>query len=63
MSHRKSILYHLRVLDSEECNDTLDDYDCWFEIIFWEGWESKTNKFFRKSQVSDLEAFFYIWNI
>jgi hypothetical protein len=41
MSHRKSILYHLRVLDSEECKDTLDDYDCWFKIIFWEGWEKK----------------------
>ncbi len=40
MSHRKSILYHLRVLDSKECNE-IDDYDCWFEIIFWEGWGLK----------------------
>ena len=28
MSHRKSILYHLHILDPKECNDIIDDYDC-----------------------------------
>jgi len=34
VSHRNSILYHLRILDPKGCNDTIDDYDCWFEIFF-----------------------------
>jgi hypothetical protein len=28
MPHRKSILYHFHILDFEECDDTIDDYDC-----------------------------------
>lgn len=28
MSHRKSILYHLNILDSDKTEEVLDYYDC-----------------------------------
>ena len=28
MYHRKSILYHLHIIDSENYNEEIEDYDC-----------------------------------